>query len=54
MKRSLKAVTLILMLVALLGIFFVPTKAYAAGEDAAEATIVKVTKRKAKISTLRC
>ena len=41
MKRSLKAVTLILMLVALLGIFFVPTKAYAAGED--EAAIVKVT-----------
>ena len=43
MKRSLKAVTLILMLVAVLGIFFVPTKAYAAGEDAAEAAIVKVT-----------
>ena len=41
MKRSLKAVTLILMLVALLGVFFVPTKAFAAGAD--EAAIVKVT-----------
>ena len=42
MKRSLKAVTLILMLVAFLGIFFVPAKAYAAGGDEA-AAIVKVT-----------
>ena len=33
MKRSLKALTLILMLVAVLGIFFVPTKSYAADGD---------------------
>ena len=41
MKRSLKALTLILMLVAVLGIFFVPTKSYAADGD--EPAIVKVT-----------
>ena len=35
MKRSIKAITLILVLFVALGILFVPAKAFAAGEDAA-------------------
>ena len=35
MKRSIKAIALIMMLFVALGILFVPAKAFAAGEDAA-------------------
>ena len=42
MKRSIKAVTLLLMLVAVIGVLFIPTKSFAAGNDQ-ESAIVKET-----------
>ncbi|MBR5066908.1 MAG: ATP synthase F0 subunit C [Lachnospiraceae bacterium] len=43
MKRSIKAVTLLLMLVAVIGVLFIPTKSFAAGSDDNEPAIVKET-----------